>query len=150
VCEYILKGGDKEEFLAKFKKAVSKGFDPEKDLQRVGLANQVGLAEAAARGWGRAGGRQRRRRCCLQQGQHSRSNPAGCGLAAAAAVAADIAAGAHFRWQHWSRGWHTGAPSWAPPAGYTQHATRAQHATPIPPPPDHHAQGRDPGDGQDV
>jgi hypothetical protein len=41
VCEYILKGGDKEEFLAKFKKAVSKGFDPEKDLQRVGLANQV-------------------------------------------------------------------------------------------------------------
>jgi len=46
VTEYILKGGDKEEFLAKFKKAVSKGFDPEKDLQRVGLANQV------RRAWG--------------------------------------------------------------------------------------------------
>ena len=41
VCEYILKGGDKDEFLAKFSKALSPGFDPEKDLQRVGLANQV-------------------------------------------------------------------------------------------------------------
>lgn len=41
MCEYILKGGDKEEFLTKFKKALSPGFDPEKDLQRVGLANQV-------------------------------------------------------------------------------------------------------------
>ncbi|KAI8477341.1 MAG: 4-hydroxy-3-methylbut-2-enyl diphosphate reductase [Monoraphidium minutum] len=41
VCEYILKGGDKDEFLSKFSKAVSAGFDPEKDLQRVGLANQT-------------------------------------------------------------------------------------------------------------
>ena len=50
VCEYILKGGDKDEFLAKFKKAISKGFDPEKDLQRVGLANQV-RGGRAAQGW---------------------------------------------------------------------------------------------------
>lgn len=41
VCDYILKGGDREAFLKHFSKAVSKGFDPDTDLQRVGLANQV-------------------------------------------------------------------------------------------------------------
>eukprot|EP00878_Enallax_costatus_P018441 GHUV01019413.1.p1 GENE.GHUV01019413.1~~GHUV01019413.1.p1 ORF type:complete len:395 (+),score=140.35 GHUV01019413.1:551-1735(+) len=41
VCEYITQGGDKEAFLQHFKKAVSKGFDPDRDLQRVGLANQT-------------------------------------------------------------------------------------------------------------
>lgn len=41
VCDYILKGGSREEFLAKFSKAISKGFDPETMLQRVGLANQT-------------------------------------------------------------------------------------------------------------
>jgi hypothetical protein len=42
VVDYILNGGDREAFLKHFEKAVSKGFDPDRDLVRVGLANQVG------------------------------------------------------------------------------------------------------------
>ena len=41
VCNYILNGGDKAEFLAKFTNAMSEGLDPEKDLLRVGMANQT-------------------------------------------------------------------------------------------------------------
>lgn len=41
VINYILNGGDREEFLAKFSKACSPGFDPDEDLQRVGIANQT-------------------------------------------------------------------------------------------------------------
>ncbi|MGN6552744.1 MAG: 4-hydroxy-3-methylbut-2-enyl diphosphate reductase [Verrucomicrobiota bacterium] len=41
VCNYILNGGDKAEFLAKFKGAYSEGFDPEIHLQAVGVANQT-------------------------------------------------------------------------------------------------------------
>jgi 4-hydroxy-3-methylbut-2-enyl diphosphate reductase len=41
VINYILNGGDREEFLAKFSKAYSAGFDPDQDLQRVGIANQT-------------------------------------------------------------------------------------------------------------
>lgn len=41
VCDYIQHGGDRDEFLAKFAKAVSAGFDPDVDLERVGLANQT-------------------------------------------------------------------------------------------------------------
>ena len=41
VINYILNGGDREEFLAKFSKACSPGFDPDQDLQRVGIANQT-------------------------------------------------------------------------------------------------------------
>lgn len=41
VANYILHGGDKEEFLAKFSKAMSAGFDPDKDLEKVGIANQT-------------------------------------------------------------------------------------------------------------
>jgi 4-hydroxy-3-methylbut-2-enyl diphosphate reductase len=41
VCNYILKGGDKAEFLAKFRNAYSEGFDPDRDLDRVGIANQT-------------------------------------------------------------------------------------------------------------
>lgn len=41
VCDYIMNGGDKQEFLSKFSKAVSKGFDPDTMLSRVGLANQT-------------------------------------------------------------------------------------------------------------
>ena len=41
VCNYILNGGDREEFLAKFANAYSEGFDPDKDLERLGVANQT-------------------------------------------------------------------------------------------------------------
>ncbi len=41
VSNYILHGGDKREFLTKFKNAYSQGFDPDVDLERVGIANQT-------------------------------------------------------------------------------------------------------------
>ncbi|ELS32032.1 MULTISPECIES: 4-hydroxy-3-methylbut-2-enyl diphosphate reductase [Pseudanabaena] len=41
VTNYILKGGDRQEFLSKFSKAISAGFDPDRDLERVGVANQT-------------------------------------------------------------------------------------------------------------
>jgi 4-hydroxy-3-methylbut-2-enyl diphosphate reductase len=41
VCNYILKGGDKDEFLAKFKGAYSVGFDPDVHLNAIGVANQT-------------------------------------------------------------------------------------------------------------
>ena len=41
VCRYIVEGGDKESFLKKFGKAASSGFDPDRDLVRVGCANQT-------------------------------------------------------------------------------------------------------------
>ena len=41
VCDYILNGGDKDAFMAKFENAHSAGFDPEKDLEGVGIANQT-------------------------------------------------------------------------------------------------------------
>ncbi|EFN56438.1 hypothetical protein CHLNCDRAFT_59658 [Chlorella variabilis] len=41
VCDYIMHGGDRAEFLAKFENAMSAGFDPEQDLQRIGMANQT-------------------------------------------------------------------------------------------------------------
>lgn len=41
VANYILNGGNREEFLQKFAKACSAGFDPDIDLERVGIANQT-------------------------------------------------------------------------------------------------------------
>src|SRR5258706_11086229 len=41
VCDYILNGGNKAEFLAKFKGAYSAGFDPDVHLQAIGVANQT-------------------------------------------------------------------------------------------------------------
>ncbi len=41
VCDYIVRGGDREEFLEKFKGAYSPGFDPDRHLQAVGVANQT-------------------------------------------------------------------------------------------------------------
>ncbi|WP_414588671.1 4-hydroxy-3-methylbut-2-enyl diphosphate reductase [Scytonema sp. PCC 10023] len=41
VCNYILNGGDREEFLTNFANAYSPGFDPDTDLVRIGIANQT-------------------------------------------------------------------------------------------------------------
>jgi 4-hydroxy-3-methylbut-2-enyl diphosphate reductase len=41
VCEYIVNGGDRDAFLARFAAASSPGFDPDQDLVRVGCANQT-------------------------------------------------------------------------------------------------------------
>ena len=41
VCNYIRDGGSPDAFLEKFKHAVSPDFDPARDLQRIGLANQT-------------------------------------------------------------------------------------------------------------
>jgi 4-hydroxy-3-methylbut-2-enyl diphosphate reductase len=41
VCDYIRHGGDKQEFLNRFKDAYSPGFDPDIHLQAVGVANQT-------------------------------------------------------------------------------------------------------------
>jgi 4-hydroxy-3-methylbut-2-en-1-yl diphosphate reductase len=41
VCDYIRRGGDGNAFLERFKNATSPGFDPDVDLQRIGLANQT-------------------------------------------------------------------------------------------------------------
>jgi 4-hydroxy-3-methylbut-2-enyl diphosphate reductase len=41
VCEYIAGKGERDEFLAMFGSAASPGFDPDRDLQRIGLANQT-------------------------------------------------------------------------------------------------------------
>lgn len=41
VCDYIRHGGERPAFLARFGEAVSEGFDPDRHLQRIGLANQT-------------------------------------------------------------------------------------------------------------
>ncbi len=41
VCDFIRRGGDGGAFLTRFAGAASPGFDPERDLRRVGLANQT-------------------------------------------------------------------------------------------------------------
>jgi 4-hydroxy-3-methylbut-2-enyl diphosphate reductase len=41
VCDYIRNGGNRGAFLARFGSTASGGFDPDQDLQRVGLANQT-------------------------------------------------------------------------------------------------------------
>jgi 4-hydroxy-3-methylbut-2-en-1-yl diphosphate reductase len=41
VCAYIRHGGDRAAFLERFAGAVSPGFDPNRDLSRVGCANQT-------------------------------------------------------------------------------------------------------------
>ncbi|MDB6038597.1 MAG: lytB [Verrucomicrobiales bacterium] len=41
VCQYIVSGGDKQEFLDKFKGAYSPGFDPDIHLKAIGVANQT-------------------------------------------------------------------------------------------------------------
>jgi 4-hydroxy-3-methylbut-2-enyl diphosphate reductase len=41
VCDHIRRGGDPQEFLARFAGAHSPGFDPDRDLQAIGVANQT-------------------------------------------------------------------------------------------------------------
>jgi 4-hydroxy-3-methylbut-2-en-1-yl diphosphate reductase len=41
VCDFIRHGGDREAFLKRFVNAVSPDFDPDRDLDRIGLANQT-------------------------------------------------------------------------------------------------------------
>jgi 4-hydroxy-3-methylbut-2-en-1-yl diphosphate reductase len=41
VCAYIRGGGDRDAFVARFGGAASPGFDPDRDLQHIGLANQT-------------------------------------------------------------------------------------------------------------
>jgi len=41
VCDYILGGGNRDEFMAKFGRACSAGFDPDRDLEHIGIANQT-------------------------------------------------------------------------------------------------------------
>jgi len=41
VCNYIRHGGNKAEFLAKFARAHSPGFDPDLHLESIGVANQT-------------------------------------------------------------------------------------------------------------
>jgi 4-hydroxy-3-methylbut-2-enyl diphosphate reductase len=41
VCAYIRGAGDRAGFLARFERACSDGFDPDTDLEHVGLANQT-------------------------------------------------------------------------------------------------------------
>jgi 4-hydroxy-3-methylbut-2-en-1-yl diphosphate reductase len=40
-CDYIRGGGDRAAFLARFSGALSSGFDPDRDLVRIGCANQT-------------------------------------------------------------------------------------------------------------
>jgi 4-hydroxy-3-methylbut-2-enyl diphosphate reductase len=41
VCNYILGRGDRDAFMERFKNAVPPDFDPDRDLRRIGLANQT-------------------------------------------------------------------------------------------------------------
>ena len=46
VSNYMLNGGDKAEFLDKFRNAYSEGFDPDQDLVRIGIANQTTMLKS--------------------------------------------------------------------------------------------------------
>ena len=41
VCAFIERGGDKTAFMERFAKGTSPAFDPDRDLQRIGVANQT-------------------------------------------------------------------------------------------------------------
>lgn len=52
VADYIVNGGVKEAFLKYFSKAISKGFDPDTMLIKVGLANQTTMYKKETRAIG--------------------------------------------------------------------------------------------------
>ena len=52
VVDYIVNGGDKTAFLKHFENAVSKGFDPDTMLDKVGLANQTTMYKKETRAIG--------------------------------------------------------------------------------------------------
>eukprot|EP00177_Eucheuma_denticulatum_P000508 GFKZ01000899.1.p1 GENE.GFKZ01000899.1~~GFKZ01000899.1.p1 ORF type:complete len:445 (-),score=77.26 GFKZ01000899.1:574-1908(-) len=46
VADYMLNGGNKAHFMEKFKNAMSDGFDPDVDLDAVGIANQTTMLKS--------------------------------------------------------------------------------------------------------
>jgi len=52
VADYIVNGGDKGEFMEKFKMAMSKDFDPDVHLEKLGLANQTTMYKKETRAIG--------------------------------------------------------------------------------------------------
>ncbi|MGB5962831.1 MAG: 4-hydroxy-3-methylbut-2-enyl diphosphate reductase [Coleofasciculaceae cyanobacterium] len=46
VADYILNGGNREEFMSKFSRSYSAGFDPDKDLVQIGIANQTTMLKS--------------------------------------------------------------------------------------------------------
>ncbi len=46
VANYILNGGERNEFMAKFSRACSAGFDPDRDLEQIGIANQTTMLKS--------------------------------------------------------------------------------------------------------
>ncbi len=52
VCDYIRHGGDRAAFLARFAAAASPDFDPDRDLVRIGCANQTTMLMSESLGIG--------------------------------------------------------------------------------------------------
>ncbi len=53
VADYILGQGDRDEFMKRFAKACSANFDPDQDLQRLGVANQTTMLKSETEEIGR-------------------------------------------------------------------------------------------------
>ena len=46
VCDYLINGGNRDEFLTRFANSTSPDFDPDKHLQKVGVANQTTMLKS--------------------------------------------------------------------------------------------------------